>query len=592
MCGINLIINTSHKPVSESLQSMQKATQYRGPDASGVFEHADEGWQIGLGANRLQVVDKDSKSNQPLISPCSNYILAYNGEVYNHQHLKNILIGHGYQFSTRSDTEVVLYWLQEFGVTGLESFKGMFALVFINLKENEVTIARDRHGIKPLFYCQAGDQLIVSSSIIGLEAAGAAKLSLNQSAVVDYLAYRHVLGNTTFYQEVQAQEPGQATVYDKMLSAKKIKIKPPAPFTGSSLATILGETVSLFYDAKNPPGLLLSGGVDSTLLLAVLSEDLGVSGVNTYTLAIGDDSKWAQQAARQYQSRHHEIKISVNILERIDEFLQFTDQPVADHGALATWLVAEEAAKNGNVLLSGAGADELFGGYNRHRAYYYYLNHKQRVLAAKTSISKIGLQTLFPNGVKQFLYGVNEDEILTYHNFLLSYAVKEKPEIEGFWRKEISINYNMVKAMEFDRKNYLVADVLAITDNATMQHGIETRVPYLYDDIVGLANTISINDKMTQRGKGPLKKCLAGYGGMAYNRRKKQGFGLPMSEWLQDKNSFWLWEFLLKDSPIFEFVSKTMIYNMLGLHRQGKIDYSMQLWSILVLERWLRKIYQ
>ena len=137
-----------------------------------------------------------------------------------------------------------------------------------------------------------------------------------------------------------------------------------------------------------------------------------------------------------------------------------------------------------------------------------------------------------------------------------------------------------------------MADVLAITDNATMQHSIETRVPYLYDDIVGFSGKISIDEKMRQQGKGPLKEILETYGGSEYNRRKKQGFGLPINKWLADKKSFWLWEFLLKDSPLFKYVSKIKIYQLLRLHQQGKMDNSMQLWSILVLENWLRRFYK
>jgi len=280
------------------------------------------------------------------------------------------------------------------------------------------------------------------------------------------------------------------------------------------------------------------------------------------------------------------------MLQLMDDFLNHTDQPIADHGAFATWKVAEEAAKNSNTLLSGAGADELFGGYNRHRAYHYYLKYKERVLVAKASTGKIGIRNLFPRGVQQFLDGVNQDEVLTYHNFLQNYAIEQKAVSGRYWRKEISINYNMVKALEFDRKNYLVADVLAITDNATMRHSIETRVPYLYDDIVDFSGKIYIDEKMKQRGKGPLKDLLAEYGGGDYCRRTKQGFGLPMADWLQNKRSFWLWEFLLKDSPIFEYVPKIEIYELLRLHQQGKMDNNMQLWSILVLERWLSRFYK
>ena len=592
MCGINIIISTTNQPVKGSLQSMQAATLHRGPDDSGSFIHTNNNWHIGIGVNRLQVIDQDEESNQPMISACGNYVLAYNGEVYNFRELKNQLINKGYEFNTHADTEVVLYWLQEYGAEGLAAFKGMFALVFVDLEKRQVVTSRDRHGIKPLFYYKTNNRLIISSSINAIEASGLASFTINNNAISDYLSFRHVIGSYTFYQEVHSCEPGIVSVYDEKLSVVKSVIKVQSLEENRSIKNILADTISLLFEAPTSPGLMLSGGVDSTLLLAILRNELGYSGIDTYTLDTGNDRKWAKKASVQYNSRHHEIPVSIDLLELMDDFLKQTDQPIADHGAFATWKVAETAAKNSNTLFSGAGADELFGGYNRHRAYYFYLKYKERVLAAKTSTGKFGVRNLFSRGVQQFLDGVNQDEVLTYFNFLQNYAIKQKTEPGGYWRREISINYNMVKALEFDRKNYLVADVLAITDNSTMQHGIETRVPYLYDDIVDFSGKIYIDEKMKQRGKGPLKDLLTGYDGGEYSRRTKQGFGLPMADWLRNKKSLWLWEFLISDSPIFEYVPKIKIYELLRLHQQGKMDNNMQLWSILVLEKWLSRFYK
>jgi asparagine synthase (glutamine-hydrolysing) len=592
MCGINIIINITNEPVKESLQAMQDVSRYRGPDDAGLFVHEKINWHIGVGVNRLQVIDKDEDSNQPMISTCGNFILAYNGEIYNYQELKNQLLSKGYKFKTHSDTEVALYWLEEYGAQGSSAFKGMFALVFVDLEKKQVVVTRDRHGIKPLFYYLADNKLIISSSINAIEESGLVNLTINNNAITDYLSYRHVMGNYTFYQEVHPCKPGVVNVYDEKLSVINSDMKAHLPEEGRSFNNILADTASLLFEAPTSPGLMLSGGIDSTLLLAILSQELGFRGINTYTLETGSDRKWAKKASVQYNSQHYEIPVSMDTLQRMDDFLENTDQPIADHGAFATWLVAEEAAKNTNVLLSGAGADELFGGYNRHRAYHYYLKYKERVLTAKASTAKIGIKNLFPRGVQQFLDGVNQDEVLTYHNFLQNYAIDKKAVSGRYWRREISINYNMVKALEFDRKNYLVADVLAITDNATMQHGIETRVPYLYDDIVDYSSKIYIDEKMKQRGKGPLKDLLAAYGGEDYIRRKKQGFGLPVAGWLRNKKSLWLWEFLISDSPIFAYVPKHKIYELLRSHQQGKMDNNMQLWSILVLEKWLTRFYK
>ena len=591
MCGINIIISTTKLLVEEPLQAMQDVSRHRGPDDSGLFVHTNNNWQIGIGVNRLQVVDKDKASNQPMISACGNYVLAYNGEVYNYQDLRNQLLNKGHEFKTQSDTEVVLLWLKENGTKGISDFKSMFTLTFVDLARKQVTIARDRHGIKPLFFYKADDKLIISSTINAIEACGLANLTIYDKAISDYLSYRHVMGNYTFYQEVQSCEPGIASVYDETLSVVNSVIETQPIEEDRDLKNILIDTVSMVFEAPAPPGLMLSGGVDSTLLLAILNKELGISEVNTYTLGYGEDSKWAKNAAVQYDSRHHEVPVSIDALLRIDEFLKYTDQPIADHGAFATWLVAGEATKTSNVLLSGSGADELFAGYNRHRAFNYYLNNQRQALIIQSAINKLGLMSFLPKSARQLFKGLDANPTTTYQNFLQNHGINHRHHPDIFWEAPKSLADNLEKAIEFDRAHYLVADVLAITDNSMMQHSIEARIPYLYDDVLSFAGNIASQDKIKSNGKAPLKKILADYGGLKYTERPKLGFGLPMADWLRDKRSFWLWAFLLKDSPVFKYVPKINIYQLLRLHQLGKTDNSMQLWSILVLEKWLKHFY-
>jgi len=398
------------------------------------------------------------------------------------------------------------------------------------------------------------------------------------------------MGSKTFYHEVESHHPGHVVVFDdQLLKTTSIIDSQPAD-RDADLKQSMIDATSLVFDAPTSPGLLLSGGVDSTLLLAILRNELGLRGVNTYTLATGEDQKWAKRAANQYESHHHEIPVSITDLQRVDEFLQNTDQPIADSGAFATWLVSSTATKDSKVLLSGAGADELFGGYNRHRAYNYYLNYRQRALLIKQLISKGGLTRIIPKAARQFLQGVAKDPVVTYNNFLRNYGVIKRKAETGLWDKPEQLSDNLSKALVFDQQNYLVADVLAVTDNATMQNSVETRVPYLYDDVVSLTENMSLAEKVANKGKGPLKEMLNGYGGLKYSQRQKHGFGLPLDNWLRKKETNWLWEFLIYDAPIFAYIPKTEIYQLLRLHQSGKKNYSMQLWSILVLQKWLSRI--
>ena len=413
---------------------MQKANEFRGPDASNVLVHNKDEWHMALGANRLKVIDQDEASNQPMVSECGNYVLAFNGEVYNYEDLKNKLIGK-YNFRSKSDTEVVLYWLMEHGGKGLSDFKGMFALVYIDLKTQNTLIARDKHGIIPFYFHHSDDLIITSSSILAIESSKQVRLSLNKAAVEEYLAFRHVMGSKSFYNEIRSVVPGEIIEIDKSLNLSYSSITENEVQDERNLAEILLDSISLIKESYNRPGLLLSGGVDSTLLLALLNKELGEKELRTYTLNTGDDTRWAKKAADQFGAHHSEIPISIEILNRVDEFLMGTDQPIGDHGAFATWLVAEQATRDSNVLLSGAGADELFGGYNRHRAFHFYLKNKNPLMLYREFAKKTGTGAILPKNVKSVIKNVESDPKSTLiSNGLIRAHQEFIHPVENFYR--------------------------------------------------------------------------------------------------------------------------------------------------------------
>ncbi|MEN8249267.1 MAG: asparagine synthase (glutamine-hydrolyzing) [Bacteroidota bacterium] len=588
MCGINVILSKKEGSLKEPITAMQKANGFRGPDASNVLVHMGENWNIAAGVNRLKVIDQDEASNQPMISDCGNYWLSFNGEVYNYQDLKNRL-SQKVEFKTKSDTEVILYWLKEYGLKGIDDLKGMFALVFIDIRNQNTIVARDKHGIIPLFYYKSDSEIIISSSIPAIEDTKLASLSLNEQAVNEYLAFRHVMAIRTFYYEVQSVGPGEILEFNEELKTSQYLITANQDEDTRTLKEVLVDSLSLINESYKKPGILLSGGVDSTLLLALLNKELGEREIKTYTLDTGPDTRWARKAANQYGAHHHEILVSIEVLNRVDEYLDKADQPIGDHGAFASWLVAEQAAQNGNVLLSGAGADELFGGYNRHRAFQFYLKNKNALLMYRHFAERSGTGAILPKNVKAIINNVENSPHDTYLNFLQNYAVNKFSQSEEIHLAADYIIDDLSSALKFDRNNYLVNDVLAITNNASMQHNVETRVPYLYDDVVAYATTISSEEKMKNKGKAPLKNLLSLYGGKQYAQRTKMGFGLPVDKWLRDKSTNWLWDSLDDDNPVYKYVSKPRLLEMLRLHRAGKVDYHMQLWSILVLAKWFER---
>jgi asparagine synthase (glutamine-hydrolysing) len=586
MCGINLIV--SKKPIPQNaLTAMQQSSHYRGPDNSGNFFYEKDDWFLAIGANRLMVIDRDPSSNQPVLSDCGNFVLAYNGEVYNYQDLKNRLINKGVTFKTHSDTEVVLYWLKEFGVEGVAQLKGMYAFVFVDLKNSRILASRDRQGIKPLYYFSNNNTFVCSSSIRAIEDSKVTKLTINDSAISEYLDFRHVLGQKTFLKEVSACEPGVVLEINQELDYRRQSHSKEKNTSQEDLRNSMIESITLQYNLSDAPGLMLSGGVDSTLILAMLNRELSVVGAPTYTLNTGQDAEWAIKAAKLYQAEHQPIDLPLESPTLVQDFLTLTDQPIADHGAFATWLLAREVKKNHRVLISGAGADELFGGYNRHRAYYYYLNHPNLLQRTKTLVNFLRLDKLLPNNYKKLFNAVSDNLSLTFENFLKIY-----PLINSVHKIQLRSSYEnpdkcFVDALKFDQANYLVNDVLAISDNAGMQQGVEIRAPFLYDSVEGAAKRFTSAELMAKKGKGPLKDLLSSYGGGAFVRRSKMGFGLPMGELMRGKAWRELWEFLERDNPIYAYVPKMTIENLWSSHLEQKADNNMQLWSILVLENWL-----
>ena len=588
MCGINLIVSGKSFDIQTLLPKMMETTSFRGPDASEVFYHAWDSGHLALGANRLRITDNDPNADQPFISGCGNYILAFNGEIYNYQDLKSELIGMGQEFITASDTEVLLYWLRNMGTAGLGELKGMFALVFTDLKNKSILVARDAHGIKPLFYSAGNNNLVVSSSMRAITSTGLVENQLNRQAVNEYLAYRHVLGNKTFYTQVQSVAPGTYLEYhmDKLQKGAISAGSTTKSQANTDLRATIIDAVTLTTTVSQQAGLFLSGGVDSTLLLAVYRQELGYHGMPTFTLNTGEDAVWAAKAARQFDANHTSVEVSMEDLNDAFDLIDNLDQPVADHGALATWLISKKASANHRVMLSGAGADELYAGYNRHRAFNSYYRNKKYWLLYKKYASTLGYFG-HPENQKNYLEAIVEEEQKTFENFLSIYGIIDNSQLKKEATHIYNPDFDLREALDFDKHNYLVNDVLAITDLATMSHAIEGRVPYLYDDIVSLSQQFPVEEKLKLRGKAPLKILLSEYGGKAYTRRNKMGFGLPMAEFMKSRQ-FPLWDILQPGDPVYEFVDEDEVSRMRSEHQAGKKDWNMQLWSILVLSQWLK----
>nr|WKN40060.1 asparagine synthase (glutamine-hydrolyzing) [Tunicatimonas sp. TK19036] len=624
MCGIHLII--AKKPASAdqtaALQRMLQASAYRGPDAAHQLHWQNSRQQVWLGGQRLKITDMDDRANQPMVSPDGRYALLYNGELYNFYELRNQLLSKGETFSTHSDTEVVLKMLIRQGQAAFSEFEGMFALAFYDRAAEVLTLARDPFGIKPLYYAENDHYFLASSSSQSLLASGLVSTELDSQQIDHYLCFRYPQKTRTLYQNIHQLAESSYLMVSPTQPAQTQSFASPASTTVSFLpdeAELLRETETLLKDAvlrhiatDVPTGLFLSGGVDSTLLLALIKEE-GAHPIPTFSL-VNDpkeknfgtqDYQYSRLAAQQYGSYHQEVTLSQALFEEhFETFVQHMDQPVGDSGAMMTYLLSQEAKKQVKVVLSGAGADELFGGYNRHGAYYQYLRHYTLINNARKLGKKLVdyLPTGFPHPLrkpfrlaKKFTQSLSGDPATTFLHFIRSGPANHCPEWHSPPQSLASshpdfVEYYLSFALQHDQHHYLIEDVLQLSDRASMAHSLELRVPYLDAPIVRHAQALPASFRLGQGKKWILRKLLNQRGGQTFTRRPKEGFGLPFGHWLLAASSPIVSQYLEDPQQlVFRFLPYNEVQHLLIQHRNGRQDYSSELWSVLLLSAWITR---
>jgi asparagine synthase (glutamine-hydrolysing) len=628
MCGIHLILDKQSAPRPEAAGRMVAAAAHRGPDAQGCRIVGGPGQVLSLGYNRLKITDLRDAANQPMVTPGGRYWLLFNGAIYNFRALRRQL-RLAYDFRTGSDTEVLLYWLAENGPEGLAGLDGMYALAFYDCHTGHLLLARDPWGMKPLFYAENDQCLVVSSEIRGILASGLVPKEPELGQVAHYLRFKFAQRPGTFYRGIFELEPGVAYVSSPGKQLSPAGTPPerelPKGVTAATAKAVLPkltqamtETVVRHLEADVPAGLLLSGGVDSTLLLA-MAREVGVKDLPVFTVAYGAedepyatrDHHFARQAARQYGASYYEVPIGRGLLETFWEWLPTLDQPVGDGAAWLTWLLSQTAKKHVTVVLSGAGADELFGGYNRHWAFYQYLKKYGWLQYAVPLLQPVA--AALPNhGAWRHWHKLGTQLSTrpgeTFVNFTAHLpGTLLREEVDGYamngllptgaWGSQIRsiakgdfVEENLQYALRHDQRHYLPGDVLAVTDRMTMQHGLEARLPYLGGQVTALAQSLPAAFRLGAGRKWLLGEVLRQKGGAPYVQRRKEGFGMPFGHWLRTPSGKPLVELLRnQESAIFDVLLYKQVNQMLRGHLSGKREYSSELWTLLVLAGWLEQ---
>ncbi|MBA6412705.1 amidotransferase 1, exosortase A system-associated [Parahaliea sp. F7430] len=622
MCGIAGVFDLRGRaPVdAELLAAMNRVQTHRGPDEDGFFREPG----LGLAHRRLSIIDLSS-GQQPMSSADGNTCLVYNGEIYNHRELAAELQALGYQFRTRCDTEVILYAWQAWGESCVNRFRGMFAFALYDRRAQSLFLARDRFGIKPLFYSLLADgKLLFGSELKVLKAHSHLPRRLDPQAVEDYFALGYIPEPKTIYRDVHKLCPGHTLLVKRGAAMPAQKQYWDIPFTPIALASEadlreelqqrIREAVKIRMVADVPLGAFLSGGVDSSAVVAMMAQEQQAA-VNTCAIGFDvkqyDETSYARLVAERYKTNHSEHSVSSEDFSLLDTLAQLYDEPFADSSALPTYRVCQLARQHVTVALSGDGGDENFAGYRRYR---WHMNEERlrsslplglrravfaplgrlypkadwapRVFRAKTT-----LQALARDSVSAYLHSVSLSSSEQRSN-MFSPALKS--ELQGYSVQSVFDHHaarcpsddplSMIQYL--DMKTYLVGDILTKVDRASMAHSLEVRVPLLDHElsewVSGLAPDLKLRG---QEGKYLLKTSMEPYLPKDVLYRPKMGFGVPLGDWfrgpLKQRLQSDLLEGGLADSGLFNV---DYLRRLVSDHQSGRREYSAPLWSLLMFQ--------
>ena len=625
MCGIVGIFDINGKSAIDRdlLSRMNESQFHRGPDEGGL--HTEPG--LGFGHRRLSIIDLSS-GQQPMHSQDGNVVLTYNGEVYNFLDLREELQALGYSFKTHCDTEVILYAWQAWGESCVEHLRGMFAFAIWDRTQQTLFLARDRLGIKPLFYAPLSNgQFIFGSELKALKQHPLLPKTIDPTAIEDYFGFGYIPDPKTIYQGVYKLEPGYCLSIQQGQQNWQprqywdVKFEPghshDVAAVGEELIERLRHAVDIRMMADVPLGAFLSGGVDSSAIVAMMA-GLSHDPVNTCSISFGDpkfnESQFAAQVAERYHTTHRVEQVDPDDFSLIDQLSGLYDEPYADSSALPTYRVCELAKKQVTVVLSGDGGDENLAGYRRHR-WHTYEDRMRSLLPDALRVPLFStLGRLYPKldwapkflRAKSTLESIGRDSMAGYfHSVSIMsnemrtqlFSDELKNQLQGYQAIEVFRRYKeqapsdaLSMVQYLDLKTYLPGDILTKVDRASMAHALEVRVPLLDHKLVEWMATLPPDLKLHGReGKYVFKKSLESYLPNDILYRPKMGFAVPLSSWFRGPLKQRVQEALLGDTlKQTGWFNQAFLQHMVTQHQAGLRDYSAPIWSLLMFEAFLR----
>ena len=629
MCGITGFLSLRGAPLdTATLQAMAATLHHRGPDDSGVWLHADR--TVGLGNTRLAIIDLSADGHQPMSDADRHRWIVYNGEVYNFIALREDLMRRGATFRSRTDTETILQLYVERGPACLAALRGMFALALWDERERRLFLARDRLGKKPLYYYQDADWLVFGSEIKAILAHPAARATkrINASALPAYLTYGYVPTPDTLFENIYSLPPGHYLIAgDGDITITQYWDVPTAD--GGEQSAVSGrrsesdwaeavleklrEAVRLRLVSDVPLGAFLSGGLDSSGIVALMGE-VGAGRVKTFAVGFSDEPSfderpYARRVAGYLGCEHHEFSVQAQSVELIPTLVRHHDQPFGDSSAIPTYLVARCAREHVTVVLTGDGGDELFAGYDRFRAARLAETIRRLPGAAYLGRAAESVIGALPQGTgyrdmarnaARFARAAMKPLPERYLEWVCAMppAVVADLLTPGYQAGGNFAEYFRIAngrdplpgLLDVNMRTYLPDDLLVKADRATMAASLEARSPFLDHELVELAAQIPPDLKLKGGiAKYVLKRALAGCLPPEIIRRKKHGFGVPVGRWFRRGWRDYLTEMLLSERALSRNRLKPeAVKQLVGSHMNGERDYGHALFTLLTLEVWQR----
>ena len=627
MCGLCGEVRFDGGPVeAAAVASMRDQMPHRGPDASGLYVSPRA--SAGLGFRRLKIVDLSALANQPMGNEDGTVQVVFNGEIYNFQRLREELLGRGHQFRSRSDTEVIVHLYEELGPKCIDRLDGMFAIAIWDERRQRLVLARDRAGKKPLYYLSNGNRIVFASEMKAFFGRRDLNLAIDPHAIPSYFIYGYVPCPQTFYRGVQQVEPGSVMTVERdgtMSSRTYWTLDFPderaAPREDHERGAVKVKLRELMTDAVErrlisdvPLGAFLSGGVDSTIIVGLMSQLLDRP-VKTFSIGFKDspgydETSYARLVANRFKTDHTEFIVEPGAFDLIDKLVWHHDGPFGDSSAVPTYLVSQLTRQQVTVVLTGDGGDELFAGYLR---FYAAMTAERIPLALRGALSAVSRGLPIGGSARHVLSRIQRfaaaaslplEERLTRWSSLFYDDIEEllAPELlrsvapidrlrylrrfEGNLRGRSTLN----QILSINFNTYLLDDLLIKADRCTMANSLEARAPFLDTALMEYVAGLPDSMKLARgRTKVILRETFDDLIPPEIQRRGKMGFGIPFGLWFRGALREVLHDHLLSPQARYrDYLSSAYVHRLVKRHDDGEADLGLPLWTVLSFEIWLR----